>query len=163
MHESWLNSRGGALEHSEHALDLDGRVTDGPSDPSLSVRPASGEDVFDLARIRADAFGQPPRPMDVDSLGESTLVAERDGSVIATLALSRSPEQWDVYGFAVEPRLQGLGIGRDFLRRVCRQANDAGVARLHLEVEVNNDRALGLYTSLGFKRTATEDYFDIPI
>jgi ribosomal protein S18 acetylase RimI-like enzyme len=37
------------------------------------------------------------------------------------------------------------------------------VTRLHLEVEVNNDRALGLYTSLGFTPTSTEDYFDIPL
>jgi ribosomal protein S18 acetylase RimI-like enzyme len=156
-------SRGGALEHSEHALDLDGAVTEGPSDKFIILRPASGRDIPELARILADAFGQPARPMDADALGESTLVAQRDGSVIATLALSRSPERWDIYGFAVEPHLQGAGIGRDILRRVCRQANDAGVTRLHLEVEVNNDRALGLYTSLGFERTSTEDYFDIPI
>jgi len=156
-------SRGGILEHSEHALDLDGAVTDGPSDMSIHLRPASGDDIFELARILADAFGQPARPMSVDALEESTLVAERDGAVIATLALSRSSEQWDVYGFAVAPSYQGLGIGRDILRRVCRQAGDAGVTRLHLEVEVNNDRALGLYTSLGFERTSTEDYFNIPM
>jgi ribosomal protein S18 acetylase RimI-like enzyme len=156
-------SRGGILEHSEHALDLDGAVTEGPSDKSIILRPASGDDIFDLAGILADAFGQPARPLDVDALGESTLVAERDGSVIATLALNRSSEKWDIYGFAVAPPFQGVGIGRDVLRRVCRQAKNAGVARLHLEVEVNNDRALGLYTSLGFERTSTEDYFDIPI
>ena len=42
-------------------------------------------------------------------------------------------------------------------------AHGAGVTRLHLEVEVKNDRALGLYTSLGFTQTSTEDYFEIPL
>jgi ribosomal protein S18 acetylase RimI-like enzyme len=156
-------SRGGALEHSEHALDLDGAVTQGPSDPSFSLRPASSDDISELTRILADAFGQSPRPIDLDSPGVSMLVAERDGSIIATLSLNQSPAEWGIYGFAVAPHLQGAGIGRDLLRRVCRQANDAGVRRLHLEVEVNNDRALGLYTSLGFTQTSTEDYFEIPI
>jgi ribosomal protein S18 acetylase RimI-like enzyme len=156
-------SRGGVLEHYEHGLDLDGAVTEGPWDPSLSVRPASSDDISELTRITAEAFGQLPRATDLHTPGQSTVVAERDGSVVATLRLNQSPGEWDIYGFAVEPRLQGVGIGRDFLRRVCRQANDAGVTRLHLEVEVNNDRALGLYTSLGFTRTSTEDYFDIPI
>ena len=156
-------SRGGALEHSEHALDLDGAATQGPSDPSLRLRPASIDDLSELVRILADAFGQSPRPIDLDTPGVSMLVAERDGSIVATLGLNQSPAEWGIYGFAVAPHLQGAGIGRDLLRRVCRQANDAGVRRLHLEVEVNNDRALGLYTSLGFTRTSTEDYFEIPI
>jgi ribosomal protein S18 acetylase RimI-like enzyme len=156
-------SKGGVLEHSEHALDLDGAVTRGPSDPSLSLRPASSGDISALVRILADAFGQSPRPIDLDAPGVSMLVAERDGSIVATLGLEQSPVQWGIYGFAVAPHLQGAGIGRDLLRRVCRQANDAGVRRLHLEVEVNNDRALGLYTSLGFTRTSTEDYFEIPV
>jgi len=33
---------------------------------------------------------------------------------------------------------------------------------IRLEVAVENDRALGLYTSLGFARVATEDYWRLP-
>lgn len=155
-------SRGGSLHHSEHALDLEGSAVDGPSDPSLILRPATSDDLFEEARILAEAFGDSPGPMTLDAPDESRLVAERDGKVIATVRVHRSPESWGIYGFAVELQHRGLGIGRDLLRRVCRQANQAGVTRLHLEVEVNNDRALGLYTSLGFTQTSTEDYFEIP-
>jgi GNAT superfamily N-acetyltransferase len=83
-------SRGGVLEHSEHALDLDGAATQGPSDPSLGLRPASSDDVSVLVRILADAFGQSPRPIDLDAPGVSILVAERDGSIVATLGLNPS-------------------------------------------------------------------------
>lgn len=156
-------SRLGFLEHSEHALDLYGAVSEGPSDPSLTLRPALNDDISSLVRILENAFGEPWDPRDLEHLGDSTMVAERDGLVIATLRLQRSAEEWGVYGFAVEPHHQGEGVGRDLLRRVCRQANEAGVVRLHLEVEVNNDRALSLYTSLGFTQTSTEDYFEIPL
>jgi len=156
-------SRRGFLDHSEHALELDGAAVEGPSDPSLILRPVSSDDITEEARILAEAFGKSEGSMVLDAPDESRLVAERDGRVIATLRVHRSPEQWGIYGFAVEPQFRGMGIGRDLLRRVCRQAHGAGVTRLHLEVEVKNDRALGLYTSLGFTQTSTEDYFDIPL
>jgi ribosomal protein S18 acetylase RimI-like enzyme len=155
--------RGGVLDHSEHAMDLIGAVTDGPSDPTLELREAARDDIPEIARILTEAFGHPWNPVDVEAEREPTLVAAREGAVIATMRVHRTPEEWGIYGFAVEPTLQGGGIGRDLLRRVCRQASEAGVGRLHLEVEVNNDRALGLYTSLGFTRTSTEDYFSIPL
>jgi ribosomal protein S18 acetylase RimI-like enzyme len=156
-------SRGGYLEHSEHALELLGASSEGPSDPSLLLRPATGDDVVEVARILAAVFGDTSPPRNLDYPGESTLVAERNGSIIATLRIHQSAEDWGIYAFGVETQHQGLGIGRDLLRRVCRQAAEAGASRLHLEVEVNNDRALGLYTSLGFTRTSTEDYFEIPL
>jgi ribosomal protein S18 acetylase RimI-like enzyme len=99
--------------------------------------------------------------LELESPSEPTMVAERSGATIGTLRVHKSAEGWGVYGFAVDPAWQGRGIGRDLLRRVCRQANDAGIDRVHLEVSVENDRALGLYTSLGFVHEATEDYFVI--
>ncbi len=156
-------SRGGFLDHSEHALDLEEAASEGPSDPSLVLRRVTSDDIIEEARILAEAFGESTGSMVLDAPDESRLVAERDGRIIATLRVNRSPEQWNIYGFAVEPQLRGMGIGRDLLRRICHQAHDAGVTRLHLEVEVNNDRALGLYTSLGFTPTSTEDYFGIPL
>lgn len=45
------------------------------------------------------------------------------------------------------------------LRRVCRQLRVEGARRIGLEVAVDNDRALGLYTSIGFTEATTEDYY----
>ena len=67
-----------------------------------------------------------------------------------------------MYGFAVEPVRQGRGIGRDVLRRVCHRLRDEGAPRIGLEVAIENDRALSLYTSLGFARVTTEDYYALP-
>ena len=48
------------------------------------------------------------------------------------------------------------------LRRVCQRLRADGAQRVGLEVEVDNEHALGLYTSLGFVRVTTEDYFRLP-
>ncbi len=156
-------SRGGLLDHSEHALELNGAPADTPSDPTLLLRAASRHDAVAMDEILSEAFGHSPGPLNLDDPGQSVLVAERNGVVIATLRVSESDNEWGIYGLAVESNHRGAGVGRDLLGRICRRANENGVTRLHLEVEVDNDRALGLYTSLGFTRTATEDYFAIPL
>jgi ribosomal protein S18 acetylase RimI-like enzyme len=155
--------RGGVLEHSEHALELTGPIADGPSDPSIELRPATNSDGDDVTRILTEAFGHPHEPTDLETPDEPTLVAVHDGAVIATMRIHKDRDSWGVYGFAVDTGLQGRGIGRDLLRRACRQARDAGIRRIHLEVSVDNDRALGLYTSLGFTHEATEDYYELAL
>jgi ribosomal protein S18 acetylase RimI-like enzyme len=58
--------------------------------------------------------------------------------------------------------MQGRGIGREALTQVCEQAYAEGVQRVRLEVAVDNDRALALYTSIRFVPVATEDYYVLP-
>ncbi len=158
-------SRGAALEHSEHALTLDGPAADGPVDPELDMRLATMGDADDLARLLTAAFGEPAGDMTARLAEEAarTIVVERDGAVVATVRLEREPDASRIYGFAVDPALQGRGIGRDVLRRVCRQLRNEGAHRVGLEVAVDNDRALGLYTSLGFALVTTEDYYELPL
>jgi len=159
--------RGGVLDHSEHALQLDGEPAPGPTDPRVTLRPMATADrrtVDDLLRI---GFGwERPAPDDDDPAAADradTLVVELDGEPIGTLRQSRDVDVVGVYGFVIHPDHQGRGIGGDVLRRVCRQARAEGASRVRLEVAVENDRALGLYTSVGFRRVATEDYYALPM
>ncbi len=154
---------GGRLEHSEHALALIGDPADGASDPALSLRTARREDIAALLRILTTGFGHAPADV-AERLVEPTsrtLVAEHDGSVIATVRIEHGGDVTRVYGFAVDPALRGRGIGRDVLRRVCRRARADGARGVELEVEVDNERALHLYTSLGFEPVTTEDYWAV--
>jgi ribosomal protein S18 acetylase RimI-like enzyme len=95
------------------------------------------------------AFGEAPTAL-LDLLeGESerTLLVELDGSAVGTVRLTGDRDTGAIYGFAVDPAWQGRGIGRDVLRRVCRELQAEGARRVGLEVAVDNDHALGLYTS----------------
>lgn len=154
---------GGTLDHSEHALVLSGEPADGPSDPAVTIRPANNGDIPGLTRLFTDSFGWcPPDIFErLQSDSAATLLFERDGAAVGTMRTTLDDRVGGVYGFCVDPALQGRGIGRDVLRRVCRQLRADGAERVTLEVEVDNDHALGLYTSLGFEPVITEDYYKV--
>lgn len=131
----------------------------GRTDPSVVLRAATLEDVHSVRALLESAFGG---VMGLDDAGEphpEMLVAERDGQVIATLRITDETDTRGIYGFVVDPNVRGQGIGRDILRRVCAGALGNGASAVHLEVETENDRALGLYTSVGFELQTTEDYY----
>jgi ribosomal protein S18 acetylase RimI-like enzyme len=154
--------RGAVLEHSEHALVLLDAPAEGPADPKISLRTATQADSTEVSRLLTAAFGWPGSDVKDVSATESarTILVEAAGSVVGTLRLTRDDEDsGGIYGFAVDPALQGRGIGKDVLRRVCHQLRDEGVRRIGLEVAVDNDNALGLYLSLGFTPMTTEDYY----
>lgn len=158
--------RGGVLDHSEHALTLAGAPSSAPRHPSLSLRQASLADLPFIARVLEDGFGT-PAPMDLAASLESphrrTVVVELSGSPVGTMSITRDGDATGIYGFVIDPPLQGRGIGRDALRQACEQIRADGAQRINLEVAVDNDRALALYTSVGFAPVTTEDYFALPM
>ena len=137
-------ARGAVMEHSEHALQLRGA----PVEAGFGWHRPEPVEEADAERTRLDHAG--------------TLIVELDDAVVGTERLTWDQDTAGVYGFVVHPDHQGRGIGREILRRVCRQARADGASRVHLEVTVDNDRALNLYASLGFTRVATEDYYALP-
>jgi ribosomal protein S18 acetylase RimI-like enzyme len=153
--------RGAKLEHSEHALVLDGAPQDGPSDPRIAVRPGTVADAAEISRLLIAGFGGPAQEIRLSDFPH-WLVVECDGEPVGALRASHHGNTGAVHGFVIDPVWQGQGIGRDVLRRVCRHFREGGATQVGLEVAVENDRALGLYTSLGFRPVITEDYYALP-
>lgn len=161
---AFARAHAGRLHHSEHHLVLGATPPPPPTHRDVLVRDAAESDVSALRRILTAAFGHDPGDFQV-AAGDGDdrhLALERDGAVIGCLRLSRDDGGVGIYGFAIESSLRGGGIGRAVLSRVCRDLRAAGVATVTLEVETTNERALGLYTSCGFERQATEDYYAVP-
>jgi ribosomal protein S18 acetylase RimI-like enzyme len=155
-------ARGGVLDHSEHALVLEGEPADGPTDPSIVLRPATRADAPTMAAMLTEAFGWISADVmerEPDANDGQTVIIEKDGQVVGHVRITLDGAVGGVYGFVVEAARRGQGIGRDVLRRVCRQLRADGAERVALEVEVDNEHALGLYTSLGFRPVTTEDYY----
>jgi ribosomal protein S18 acetylase RimI-like enzyme len=162
--QAFALARGGELEHSEHFLVLGATPTVDPTDARVTLRTATQADAEALGRILAAAFGDEPTGLEIkDEDHERTVIIERDGATVGTVRLTREGTTGGVYGFAVDPALQGQGIGRDVLNRVCRTLRNEGAERVTLEVATDNDHALDLYLSVGFAREATEDYFAVPL
>jgi ribosomal protein S18 acetylase RimI-like enzyme len=157
--------RGAAPEHSEHALVLRSAASGGASDPRVTLRAATAADAPELDRILVRAFGEPSSDV-LPHLAQprsQTLAVLRDGAIVGTVRVERDGQTAGIYGFAIDPAWQGQGIGRTALLRVCETLSDQGVSPIAIEVAVDNDHALGLYTSLGFVQVATEDYYALDL
>jgi ribosomal protein S18 acetylase RimI-like enzyme len=157
--------RGAVLDHSEYALQLTGDPTAAPSNPRIILRPQTSADDAVVNSLLMTGFDWQPPDSDIEpdnTEQQDAMVVEFDGAIVGSVHLTQVDDTAGVYGFVVHPDHRGRGIGREVLRRICVQAFADGAARVHLEVAVDNDRALGLYTSLGFAPVATEDYYALP-
>ncbi len=154
-------AHGGRLEHSEHALVLRRTPTPGRSDPAITVRRAGPDDAAVVGRLLRSAFDWEPDdlPRLLGNADQRTMLALVDGQPVGTLRLTRGPDWGAIHGFGVDPAWQGRGIGRDVLRRCCALLRAEGAETVGLEVAVDNERALGLYLSVGFEPVLTEDYY----
>lgn len=160
--QAFAESRGTTRSHSEHYLVL-GDTPATTEDPATRLRTALPDDVPELQRIVAAAFRESPRPLDLDRVGDTTYVIEHNGAIAGHVRLTVAGDWGAVYGFAIDPALQGKGIGRDVLARACRLLRADGRGRVTLEVETENASALHLYTSTGFTREAGEDYWALDL
>jgi ribosomal protein S18 acetylase RimI-like enzyme len=157
-------ARGGTLDHSEHALVLTGPPpVPTPGDPSVTLRARTEADLPEVSRILEAGFGAPPTADQLgSSRGRTTVVIEHEDRVVGTAALTIEGERGSIYGFAIAPELRGRGLGRAALLAMFPWLRERGATQeIALEVAVENERALGLYTSVGFTALATEDYYTL--
>ncbi|WP_438432765.1 GNAT family N-acetyltransferase [Gorillibacterium sp. sgz500922] len=83
-----------------------------------------------------------------------------DGEPAGKISIQMKAQAAHLFGFSVLPELRGQGLGRAILREAIRLARTQGCTSYRLEVECENDGALGLYRSCGFRETAVQDYYN---
>ena len=83
------------------------------------------------------------------------------GVAICMLGFSsfRTKPLLNIHDIAVSPAARGQGIGRKLLQAVESEARALGCCKVTLEVRSDNQRAMGLYRSVGFKSTEPETFF----
>ena len=133
----------------------------------MPIRPARPEDEDDLRRIDRATWtplsSPAPRPpgstpfFDERSDLADVLVAEADGAVAGYVrlgpatTLAASERVLLVRGIAVDPALQGRGIGRALVEAAVDEARRRGARRLTLHVLGHNEAARRLYAACGFE------------
>ncbi|NHC44007.1 ribosomal protein S18-alanine N-acetyltransferase [Motilibacter aurantiacus] len=89
------------------------------------------------------------------------LVAVRGDELVGYAGLSAPAGDADVQTLAVAPAAQGTGIGRALLTALLDEAARRRAPAVLLEARVDNERAIGLYESVGFERIAVRrGYYD---
>lgn len=130
---------------------------------AVHLRLTTADDYEMRVRLSVAAFGldeEDARAMEgiASSPGTDTFMIDVDGCTVGKIRISRADGQAWIYGFSVLPVHQGKGIGKRTLRQVVKEQASAGYT-VRLEVETQNDQALGLYESVGFKAVHAQDYY----
>lgn len=135
----------------------------------IIVRPTTVEDAAALVEIYSQPKAQRetlqlPKPslkMWVERLsnmpaGVYSYVAEIDGKVVGNIGFHHSQRprtsHTASFGIGVHDKFHGLGIGSALISTVTELADNwLNVRRIHIEVNADNDAAIGLYKKHGFE------------
>ena len=103
------------------------------------------------------AVGRRPAPMDDDYAARSaagqTFVLERDGAPAAVLVLEDAPDHLWLDSIAVDPVLQGQGIGRALLTFTEEEARRRSLPEVRLLTHQRMLSNIALYARLGYVET----------
>jgi ribosomal protein S18 acetylase RimI-like enzyme len=79
-------------------------------------------------------------------------------SLTSTCAFYRRPDVWHFGQFAVEPELQGRGIGSALLSAVEASAREAGASELALDTSEHADALITFYERYGFRKVGEVEW-----
>jgi ribosomal protein S18 acetylase RimI-like enzyme len=164
-----LEAIGARYGYSEYKMELGEPRMPASFDERLRVERARPQDAADVARIIALCFGRDEADMrqgiekSIGSEARCFMIARLDGAPIGALNLQIDEKGSGIYGFGVLPEQRGRGYGRQILARTIEYALAEGRRPVILEVAPENERALGLYSSVGFRETHRYDYYPIEI
>jgi len=155
---------GFAEERQLLRLALDFPVREQPDHPDgIVIRPFRlGEDESDWIRLNRMAFARHPENgtwgpeelaerMEQDWFSpENLLMAWRGSALVGFNWLKALDQQGEIYVVAVDPAIQGSGLGRALILEGLRRLEELGCKQACVYVDADNHRALRLYRSLGF-------------
>ncbi|MGB1302145.1 MAG: peptidase C39 family protein, partial [Pseudoalteromonas tetraodonis] len=134
----------------------------------ISIRPASASDLKALVALENACFSN-------DKLSARSLkrwlsakhgillVAEHNAQLCGygLVWCHKGTRLARLYSLAVLPTMQGKGIAKTLLKALEKATSERGRIYLRLEVAVNNDSAIGLYKSVGYRVFGQySDYYD---
>ena len=159
-----------SFNHSEYQMKWDGAHSHLSSSEASSateaviLRPAREDESAILIELDCDGFNMTHE--DASKMYQSQkledmeehIIIELDGKPAGKMRLWTEENETWIYGFTVDKKLRGLGIGRSSLLQTIERErrNYNGV---NLEVALDNPNALKLYESCGFVIVNKQDYY----
>ncbi len=134
-------------------------------DVSISLAPAGEADKAVLQQLDSEGFKMEPEEarrfyeeMSPAELAQNELIL-LGGEPAGKIRVSRHEGEAWIYGFVVDARLRGQGIGSAALRHVIKREQAAGYD-VWLEVALDNPNAKKLYENVGFRVQRSQDYYE---
>lgn len=152
------------LEDFQERLQFDDRLLFRQADMSnldalLMTMSASFEVSEVLIRQQVTTFARDPhRQFYLAIFGEPEVGCEEP---VGCLRVDEMEDEIGIYAFGIIPDYRGRGYGRQMLEEAIRAIRSRSQKQIMLDVDVRNERALGLYRSCGFQIRTTYDYYNV--
>ncbi|MBA2941683.1 GNAT family N-acetyltransferase [Paenibacillus sp. CGMCC 1.16610] len=171
--KAFLTKLGADYQFSEYVMELQegAEVVAQNGEELLTLRSANVEDTELLVQLNMSGFNMPEA--DTREYVNQTITGDKEKTWIAELghgeqkvpigkigAMIETDASGFIYGFCVLPERRGQGYGRVILSQTIgelKMKHRAGLIKL--EVSVENEKALGLYESCGFRTKNANDYY----
>lgn len=153
------------LDHSEYRMELRELRPARENKGRVKVKTVGTEDIPALAHIDANCFDMKDEETikfyEPSRLGKNDRLfkAELEDKVIGKFKLHNERRDILIFGFGLLPEYRGKGFGREILNIAVGKALEQKPGKVALEVDCENEVALSLYTSSGFRIITTYDYY----
>lgn len=147
------------LKNGKEAILKNGDFADGASVYEV-FNQAHAETDFLLSYPEENSFSKDEEAKFLEaktkSDNEIEIVAVVDGKIVGTAGIEAVGNKYKVkhradFGISVLKQYWGLGIGKELTKACIECAKTAGYTQLELNAVAENERAISLYKSLGFK------------
>lgn len=125
---------------------------------SLSIQPASNEDLDELYELELECFGEDAYPRFLlkyllDNCDSIFLKASIGNLLVGFIAGLCSRDSCTLYTIDVKKEFRRRGVGSMLLEAFEKKALEKKVKKIILQVEVSNTPAINLYLKKGYKIT----------
>lgn len=157
------------FSHAEYQMKWDAAAAQGSAEASSAdgavfLRPARQEEVPLLVKLDCNGFDMTEEdaaemytlPILKDS--QEHIIIEINGQPAGKMRLWTENNQTWIYGFTVDQKLRGIGIGRSALQQAIERER-RNYNGINLDVALDNPNALKLYESCGFVILSKQDYY----
>ena len=133
-------------------------------DLNLKIREGRLEDVSAVMGLEEGSIVHPWEQKAIEALitdsAKRCYVAESDGMVVGYVGAELVLDEGNIGNIVTHKDYRGRGIAKALFDALLDDLRKSGITRLFLEVEHDNEPALGLYTRLGFARDGVRrDYY----
>jgi ribosomal protein S18 acetylase RimI-like enzyme len=180
--QAFIKSRGSSYKHSEYEMFLDYNVFSKVTNKHarINLRKATNDDAKEIEKQNAiyfrDVFSENATteenidnshdtenslflPEEEEKRGIRIFMAEYEGKVIGKVTLRLVGGLGGIFGLGILPECRGKGYGRELLMLAIEMLGNLKASEVMLQVEANNENALSLYKSVGFKARSIMDYY----
>lgn len=156
-------------DFSEYKMTLQSPFRSALLVPELALRPVGSADLDLLAHMDVTCFNVSFEAASqyigskLDDPYRRVWVAELKGKIIGKIHVSVVENESYINGFCILPPYRGRGCGKTILSRIVERLVAEQHEIISLEVETENEHALGLYKGIGFEVVTAYDYYRLPV